>query len=74
METSTFDVASSATRLKEAIDEGRVGNEALAKLVRDRIERVKDISEPVDVVTGLNPQDRSEKASSSWRHVWVWLV
>lgn len=74
METSTFDVASSATRLKEAIDEGRITNDALAKLVVDRIDRVKGISEPVEVIDGAEQYDRTEKASSSWRHTWIWLV
>lgn len=72
METTTFDVASSAARLKEALDEGRIGDDQLADVVLERINRVKG----VDVVTLEDPKGVSEdiKASSSWTHTWRWLV
>ncbi len=71
METSTFDVASSAARLKEAIASGQVMNDELADLVLDRIERVKGITDPVQVDDGAG---RAVTTASAWLYTWKWIV
>jgi len=70
METTTFDVASSATRLQEALDDGRIADEKLAEVVIERLKRVKGISEAVTVgeATTADPV----KASVGWTHTWKW--
>lgn len=71
METATFDVATSATRLKKAIDEGRIADSELADVVLERINRVKGVKAPVKVGDApCSPAD--VKASHSWVHRWGW--
>jgi len=70
METTTFDVASSAAKLKEALDEGRIADEGLAELVVERLNRVKGVAAiPVGDAVGASEEI---KASHSWTHTWRW--
>jgi hypothetical protein len=74
METSTYDVVSSATQLKKAVEEGRITNPKLAELVMERLGRLSGVKSPITDNTAHPGPSSGAKVASAWVHTWKWIV